>query len=64
MSSSLTHLDAEGNASMVDVGEKPTTQRVAVAQAKIYMTSETLALIAEGKHKKGDVISVARIAGI
>lgn len=64
MSSSLTHLDAEGNARMVDVGDKATTQRVARAQARVFMASDTLALIAEGGHKKGDVLSIARIAGI
>jgi cyclic pyranopterin phosphate synthase len=64
MSSSLTHLDTEGNARMVDVGDKATTQRVARAQARVFMASDTLALIAEGGHKKGDVLSIARIAGI
>ena len=64
MSSSLTHLDAQGNARMVDVGDKEVTVRVARAQASIYMAAETLALIAEGGHTKGDVISIARIAGI
>lgn len=64
MSSSLTHLDAEGNARMVDVGEKATTQRIARAQARVLMANDTLNLIAEGGHKKGDVLSIARIAGI
>ena len=64
MSSSLTHLDAEGNARMVDVGDKAITQREARAQAKVFMASDTLTLIAEGGHKKGDVLSIARIAGI
>ncbi|MAC71142.1 MAG: cyclic pyranopterin monophosphate synthase MoaC [Gammaproteobacteria bacterium] len=64
MSSSLTHLDAEGNARMVDVGDKAITQREARAQAKVFMACDTLALIAEGGHKKGDVLSIARIAGI
>ena len=64
MSSSLTHLDAEGNARMVDVGDKAITQREARAQARVFMASDTLTLIAEGGHKKGDVLSIARIAGI
>jgi len=64
MSSSLTHLDAEGNARMIDVGDKAITQREARAQAKVFMASDTLTLIAEGGHKKGDVLSIARIAGI
>lgn len=64
MSSSLTHLDAEGNARMVDVGDKAITQREARAQARVFMDSDTLALIAGGGHKKGDVLSIARIAGI
>lgn len=62
--SKLTHLDSEGNAHMVDVGDKAMTQRVAVASGQISMTAETLELIASGGHKKGDVLSVARIAGI
>lgn len=62
--SKLTHLDSEGNAHMVDVGDKAVTQRVAVASGQISMTAETLELIASGGHKKGDVLSVARIAGI
>lgn len=62
--SKLTHLDSEGNAHMVDVGDKAVTQRVAVASSQISMTAETLELIASGGHKKGDVLSVARIAGI
>jgi len=64
MSSKLTHLDSEGNAHMVDVGVKAITQRIAVARGTISMAPETLALIARGGHKKGDVLSVARIAGI
>lgn len=62
--SKLTHLDSDGNAHMVDVGDKAVTQRIAVASAQISMTAETLELIASGGHKKGDVLSVARIAGI
>jgi cyclic pyranopterin phosphate synthase len=64
MSSKLTHLDSEGNAHMVDVGDKEITQRTAVARGSISMAPETLALIASGGHKKGDVLTVARIAGI
>lgn len=64
MSNQLTHLDQEGNANMVDVGDKAETQRVAVASGFVQMDIETLELIAQGGHKKGDVLSVARIAGI
>lgn len=60
----FTHLDAEGNARMVDVGEKPATRREAVARALIVMQPQTLALLASGSHKKGDVLAAARIAGI
>jgi cyclic pyranopterin phosphate synthase len=60
----LTHLNADGEAHMVDVGGKPVTQRVAVAEGLIRMRSETLRLIVEGGHKKGDVLATARIAGI
>jgi cyclic pyranopterin monophosphate synthase len=60
----LTHLDAEGHARMVDVTDKPVTQRIAVAEAFISMQPETLRLITERGHKKGDVLAVARIAGI
>ncbi|MEY3660261.1 MAG: cyclic pyranopterin monophosphate synthase MoaC [Pseudomonadota bacterium] len=60
----LTHLDANGQAHMVDVGSKATTVRSATAEAWIEMQPETLQLITEGKHKKGDVLAVARIAGI
>ncbi len=62
--SQLTHLDAEGRASMVDVTEKPVTQRSAIAEGFISMQPETLNLVAQGGHKKGDVLAVARIAGI
>ena len=62
--SELTHLDAEGRARMVDVGQKEITQRSARARAVVRMASQTLALIAEGGHKKGDVLAVARIAGL
>jgi cyclic pyranopterin phosphate synthase len=62
--SKLTHLNAQGEAHMVDVGGKPVTQRIAVAEGRIRMQPETLRLIVEGGHKKGDVLATARIAGI
>jgi len=62
--STLTHLDSKGNAKMVDVGEKQSTQRVATASGRVRMESSTLELIAAGGHKKGDVIAIARIAAI
>ena len=62
--SPLTHFDAQGQAHMVDVGDKAHTRRVAVAQGRITMRPETLALIAAGNAKKGDVLGAARIAGI
>ena len=62
--SKLTHLDDAGAARMVDVGDKAETVRFAQAQASIAMEAETLRLIADGGHKKGDVLAVARIAGI
>ncbi|MEH6469654.1 MAG: cyclic pyranopterin monophosphate synthase MoaC [Halopseudomonas sp.] len=60
----LTHLDAQGHAHMVDVSEKEVTTREARAEAYIRMLPETLAMITEGRHHKGDVLAVARIAGI
>ena len=60
----LTHLDAEGHAHMVDVGTKGETQREAVARGAVLMRPETLRLILAGGLPKGDVLSVARIAGI
>lgn len=63
-SSPLTHFDAQGQAHMVDVGAKPATHRVAVASGRIEMQLETLELIASGTAKKGDVLGIARIAGI
>ncbi|MEX0963022.1 MAG: cyclic pyranopterin monophosphate synthase MoaC [Pseudohongiellaceae bacterium] len=60
----LTHLDSKGNAKMVDVAEKPSTHRVATASGRVRMAKQTLELIAEGGHKKGDVLAIARIAGI
>jgi cyclic pyranopterin phosphate synthase len=62
--SSLTHLDAAGRARMVDVTDKAITHREAVAEAFVLMQPETLRMVAEGSHKKGDVLAVARIAGI
>jgi cyclic pyranopterin phosphate synthase len=62
--SSLTHFDAQGQAHMVDVAGKAATHRVAVAQGRIGMRAETLALIESGTAKKGDVLGIARIAGI
>jgi cyclic pyranopterin monophosphate synthase len=60
----LTHLDAEGTARMVDVGDKPESERRAVARAVIRMTPETAAAVRAGDAPKGDVIGTARIAGI
>jgi cyclic pyranopterin phosphate synthase len=60
----LTHTDANGKAHMVDVTDKPDTRREARAEARIRMSAETLRLIETGGHKKGDVLTVARIAGI
>lgn len=60
----LTHIDASGEAHMVDVGDKAETIRVAVAEGFVKMKPETLALIRDGNAKKGDVIGTARLAGI
>lgn len=60
----LTHLDATGKARMVDVGEKPITERTATARGEVHMKPETLALIKAGEMKKGDVLTIAQIAGI
>jgi len=62
--SNLTHFDAHGQAHMVDVAAKHPTHRIAVAQGRIEMLPATLALIATGSAKKGDVLGIARIAGI
>ena len=62
--SGLTHFDEQGQAHMVDVSAKPVTDRMAVAEGAVVMTPETLALITEGRAKKGDVLGVARLAGI
>jgi cyclic pyranopterin monophosphate synthase len=64
MARKLTHFDARGAAHMVDVGEKASTQRVAIASGRIRMRPATLRLVAAGKAKKGDVLGVARIAAI
>jgi cyclic pyranopterin monophosphate synthase len=60
----LSHLDAQGRAKMVDVSDKDITSRIAVARGTIHMRAETLALILANKVEKGDVFSVARVAGI
>jgi cyclic pyranopterin monophosphate synthase len=60
----LTHLDEEGRANMVDVGQKDDTERLAIARGEIVMKPQTLALIRDGQMKKGDVLTVAKIAGI
>jgi len=62
--SDLTHFNARGEAHMVDVGDKSETHRVGVAEGVIRMEDSTLALIREGGHKKGDVLGIARVAGI
>ena len=64
MTTSLSHLDGQGRLRMVDVGGKPVSARVAVARGEVHMRSETLALIQQGLLKKGDVFSVAQIAGV
>jgi cyclic pyranopterin phosphate synthase len=61
---SLTHIGADGQANMVDVGAKAETERTAIAEASITMRAETLAMILAGNAKKGDVLGTARIAGI
>jgi cyclic pyranopterin phosphate synthase len=62
--SKLTHINANGEAQMVDVSDKNNTTREAKAGARVVMQAETLELIVSGSHKKGDVLAVARIAGI
>lgn len=64
MSEQLTHLDAQGHATMVDVGDKAITSRTAVAEGEVRMTASTLAAIRDGNVPKGDVLAAARIAGI
>ena len=60
----LTHLNQNGEAHMVDVGAKSVSHRTARAEGRVYMKAETLAMIVEGRHKKGDVFATCRIAGI
>lgn len=60
----LTHFTEQGDVHMVDVGDKRVTRRKAVAEGRITMQPDTLAMIRDGNHKKGDVLSVARVAGI
>ena len=62
--STLTHIDAKGEARMVDVSAKPDTERVAVAEGHVVMTRKTLDLIVKGNATKGDVLGTARVAGI
>lgn len=62
--SDFTHFDAAGNAVMVDVSEKPVTARTATARGAVVMAPETLRMIVSGGHKKGDVLGIARLAGI
>jgi cyclic pyranopterin phosphate synthase len=64
MTPQLTHLDESGRARMVDVGAKPETERTAVARGEVHMQKTTLGLIRAGTLKKGDVLTVARVAGI
>ena len=64
MNSKLNHFDAAGNAVMVDVGGKNLTERIAVASGKIFVSNEVYSAIESGSSKKGDVLGVARIAGI
>ena len=60
----LSHFDADGQAHMVDVSAKDSTNREAVAEGQVHMTAQTLAYVTEGRAKKGDVLGIARIAGI
>ena len=64
MTKKLTHLDEQGRARMVDVGHKPDTERIAIARGEIHMKKATLDLIRAGQIKKGDVLTIAQIAGI
>jgi cyclic pyranopterin phosphate synthase len=64
MAGKLSHIDPTGRARMVDVGYKPDSERTAVARGEVVMRSETLALIRDGELKKGDVLTVAQIAGV
>ncbi|MBK0329398.1 cyclic pyranopterin monophosphate synthase MoaC [Rhodobacteraceae bacterium F11138] len=60
----LTHFDAQGDAHMVDVSDKPSTARIAIAQGHVRMAPATYDIISEGRARKGDVLGVARLAGI
>jgi cyclic pyranopterin phosphate synthase len=64
MSSPLSHLDETGRARMVDIGQKPDSERIAVARGEVHMRPETLAAIQAGLIKKGDVLTVAQLAGV
>jgi len=64
MSEKLSHIDEKGRARMVDVGGKPDTERVAIARGEVHMLPETLSLIRAGAMKKGDVLTVAQLAGV
>ena len=60
----LSHFNSRGEAHMVDIGDKSATRRIAIAEGIISMEAETLSLIMKGEHKKGDVLGIARVAGI
>jgi len=64
MTHKLTHIDADGNAKMVDILQKPNSKRVAVAEGFIRLSPQSLQSIAVGNNKKGDVLSIAQLAGI
>jgi len=64
MPKKLTHLDEHGRASMVDIGHKPDSERIAMARGEVHMKKETFDLIRDGQIKKGDVLTIAQIAGI
>lgn len=64
MTHKLTHIDAEGNAKMVDILQKPHSQRIAVAEGFVRLSPQSLESIALGNNKKGDVLSIAQLAGI
>ncbi len=64
MKKSFTHFTKSGDAQMVDIYDKDITERIAVASGKIYMSNASLEMVRDGTHKKGDVLGIARIAGI
>jgi len=64
MTGKLSHFDKAGQAHMVDVSAKPVTDRIAVAEGRVVMQADTLALVLQGRAKKGDVLGIARVAGI